>query len=105
MSSHTHTRARPLPQKTPHAQGLYDLALPFVKAMSAYGTGRRKSKAAAGKFGQDGMAVTKFFNRLLALKVDVQHDVFAFFEQVCFGWLVGWLVSYRRACVRALFPG
>lgn len=28
------------------------------------------------------MAVTRFMNRLLALKVEVQHDVFGFFELI-----------------------
>lgn len=60
-------------------QSLFDLAVPFIKAINGGGrpTGGGRSKGAEG-----GMAISKFMNRILALKVDLQHDVFGFFEQV-----------------------
>ena len=56
--------------------------MPFIKAINGGGrpTGGGRSKGAKGAEG--GMAISKFMNRILALKVDLQHDVFGFFEQV-----------------------
>ena len=56
-------------------QSLYSLAVPFIN-----GGGRSRPKK--GKGGGGGMGISQFMNRILALKVDVQHDVFGFFEQV-----------------------
>lgn len=54
--------------------------MPFLKSISGntYGHARKKG----GKKDGGAIDVDKFMNRLLALKVDVQHDVFNFFEQV-----------------------
>ncbi len=64
------------------------------QAAAQRGRGRRgrraradeAEEAAAGDDGSakgpKGVAVTRFFNRLLALKVDAQHDVFGMFENI-----------------------
>lgn len=54
--------------------------MPFLKSIAGGGAGAAQGRKDA-KARDAMMVVTRFMNRLLALKVDVQHDVFGFFEQ------------------------